>query len=96
MNAERFECLMYIKFIWILLNWSLVRLFSTLGQAEISLHKFTHTLNKQVHRLVSNLVQADGSLSLWLQTLFKTSMIYHTKEYKKGSWEIAEILTINY
>lgn len=95
MNSVRFECLMYIKFIWILLNWSLVRLFSTLGQVEISLHKFTHTLKKQVHQLVSSLVQADGSLCLWLLKLFKTSLIYHIKEYKKGSHEITEKLKIN-
>lgn len=96
MNAERFECLMYIKFIWILLNWSLVRLYSTLSETEISLHKFTHTLKRQVHQLVSSLVQADGSLGLWLQKLFKASLIYHQKEYKKGSRKIAEILTINH
>lgn len=96
MNKERFECLMYVKFIWVLLNWSLVSLFSTISKTEISLHKFTHTLKKQVHRLVNYISIPNDQLTLWLCQLFHISLIYHQKEYKKGTLSVPEILNIKH
>lgn len=95
MNAGRFESLMYIKFLWILLNWSLVTLFSTATPAEISLTKITYMVRSQGFRLMQMLHQQDQSLQHWLRELFDTCLFYHTKEYKKGSSTIAKILDLN-
>lgn len=96
MNPDRFECLMYIKFIWILCNWSIVQLFSSLAGAEISHYKFAQTLKKNTQSFIRKSIQANGSLNLWLLELFELSTIYHLKEQKKGRPKIDEILNLKH
>ena len=96
MNPQRFECLMYVKFLWILLNWSLVQLFSNLSMAEISHYKFAFTLIKHTQSLIRKSILANGSLYHLLNELFELSIVYHQKEHKKGRPKIKEILNLKH
>lgn len=92
MNALRLECVMLIKFIWVMLNWSLLKLIEEVGKIEISYHKLSRTLMSQSKSLNLTTLQSPPLLLIWLDNLFKISMKHHLKEYKKGTKSIATIL----
>lgn len=92
MNALRLECVMLIKFIWVMLNWSLLKLIEDVGKTEISYHKLSRTLMSQSKSLNLTTLQSPPLLLKWLHNLFKISMKHHLKEYKKGTKSIATIL----
>lgn len=93
MNAVRLECIMLIKFIWIMLNWSVLKLIEEVTGCELSLHKFSRTIVSRSTTLNLTVLQEPGLFLAWLVRLCGTSSKHHRKEYKKGSKQILEILT---
>jgi hypothetical protein len=92
MNAIRFECVLLIKFIWVMLNWSILKLFEEATRYELSLHKLTRTIISQSTTLNLEILQSPGLCLNWLLSLCEISIKHHRKEYKKGSKKINEIL----
>lgn len=92
MNAVRLECVILIKFIWVMLNWSILKLFEEISRKEISFHKFTRTMVDRSTTLNLSLLQDPELFYKWLMKLIKITRKHHEKEYKKGSILIGEIL----
>lgn len=96
MNAIRLECIILIKFIWIMLNWSLLNLVQEETRKEISLHKFTHTIISRSKILNASILESRNLFSKWLIEMCDISIRHHVKEYKKGSITESEILSKTY
>jgi len=93
MNATRLECILLIKFIWVMLNWSVLKLVEEVTGLELSLHKFTRTIIGRSTTLNLRVLQDPELILAWLVRLCGISSKHHRKEYKKGSKKIQEILT---
>lgn len=92
MNAIRLECIILIKFIWVMLNWSLLKLLEQVTACEISLPKLTRTLISRSGMLNKTIMQNQEILISWIVKLGEISSKHHRKDYKKGSMKIVEIL----
>ncbi len=93
MSGIRVQCVMLIKFIWVMLNWSLLKLTEEVIGSEISLHKMTRTIFGRSNLLNPSTLENPERFILWLENLFRLSRKYHLKEYKKGSKKYADILS---
>ncbi|MEM9337346.1 MAG: IS4 family transposase [Bacteroidota bacterium] len=85
MNAIRTECVMLIKFIWVMLNWSILRLTEEVLNTELSLHKMTRTFTNRSILLDLSTMSDKGKFHSWLIRMFTLSDTHHQKEYKKGT-----------
>lgn len=92
MNAIRFECVVLIKFIWVMLNWSLLRLIEEVTKVELSLKKLTRTLTSKSTMLTASIINEPEKLLDWLYNILNISQEHHKKEYKKGTKTITEII----
>jgi hypothetical protein len=92
MNYIRLECVILIKFIWVMLNWSLLKLIEQATSYEISLTKLTRTLISSSIQLNRSILQSENTLKGWIIKLCELSDKHHPKEYKKGSRKMGEIL----
>jgi hypothetical protein len=95
MNSIRLECVMLIKFIWVMLNWSLLKLTEEVVGVEMSLHKMVRTLTGRAFLLNLLILENSDKLTNWLLELIKVSGRHHVKEYKKGSNKYKDILANN-
>lgn len=96
MNAIRLECIILIKLLWVMLNWSFLRVIEEVTQHEISLHKFTHTILSRSKKLTLDILQNNTLLVDWLIKMIEISIKHHVKEYKKFSARGPEILRRTY
>jgi IS4 transposase len=96
MNATRLECIILIKFLWVMLNWSLLNLVQEETRQEISLHKFTHTVISRSKILTATILRSRNLFSKWIIGMCNISIRYHVKEYKIGSLSEPEILSQTY
>ena len=94
MNAIRLECVVLVKLIWAMLNWSLLKLVEQAKGCEMSLHRFARTLTGRSKALDLPILQSPGRFGRWLERLGEISGRHHRKEYKKGSKEMKEIINI--
>lgn len=92
MNAIRFQCVLLIKLIWVMLNWSLLQLLEEKGTCEVSLHKLSRTMTSKVQPLSLKLIQDQEAFFKWLMILLQISWKHHSKEYKKGDESIPDVL----
>lgn len=92
MNSVRLECIILIKLLWVMLNWSIVYYIKNLTKLDLSYHKATRTLQTRSNRLCLVIIQSQKLLTEWLIALCHLSKIHHVKEYKKGSKPISNIL----
>lgn len=91
MNATRLECIILIKLLWVMLNWSIWNQIKDYTNKDISFHKFSQTLQSRSKRLTPSIIQSKKLLIEWLYSLAEISKVHHEKGYKKGSkknWEI--------
>src|SRR5690606_37737359 len=51
MNATRLECIILIKLLWVMLNWSIWNRIKDYTNKDISFHKFSQTLQSRSKRL---------------------------------------------
>lgn len=93
MNATRFKCVLLIKLIWVLLNWSLLLLAEYKQAYSVSLHKLSRTMVSLAHQLSLSLIQNQRAFHIWLTELLILSHRHHRKEYKKGDESIRTILS---
>ena len=88
MNAERLECILLVKFLWIILNWSILKLTEEVSGVEMSFHKLTRTALARSNALNLDMLQNMDKLQKWLGKMIKISIINHKKEYKKCNNEL--------
>jgi hypothetical protein len=93
MNAIRLECVILVRFLWIMLNWSVLKLLQEETKKEISLHKFTHTIMSRRIMINATILQDKNLLFEWIYKLLEISIKFHKKEYKKGSIKQEEVLS---
>jgi hypothetical protein len=93
MGATRLECVILIKFIWVMLNWSLLKLLEQSTACELSLPKLTRTLLSRSGMLNKTIMENKEMLISWIIKLCEISSKHHRKEYKKGSIKIVELLS---
>jgi len=90
MNATRLECIILVKLLWVMLNWSILNQIKEYTGQDLSFHKFTQTLQSRSKMLKSCILQNKDLLIEWLYELSEIAKVHHVKEYKKGSknmWE---------
>jgi hypothetical protein len=92
MNATRLECIILVKLLWVMLNWSILNQIKSYANIDVSFHKLTHTLHSRSKILTPEILQNKGLLYKWLLGLSEISKAHHLKEYKKGSKKMQEIL----
>lgn len=95
MNAIRLECVILIKLIWIMLNWTILKMLQSCIEQEISFHKLSQALINKSQRLTIVIMENKDLLSDWLIKLFN-SMDYCMKENKKGRRSSQEIISLMY
>jgi hypothetical protein len=83
MNATRLECIILIKLLWVMLNWSILNQVKDYTKKDISFHKCTHTLQSRSKMLTSDTLQNKDLLIEWLYGLSKISKAHYVKEYKR-------------
>lgn len=96
MNAIRLECVMLIKLLWVMLNWSILNHLREITGQDISYHKLTHTLQSRSKALTLSILQNSNELTEWLIDLYWISKQHLEKEYKKGRKKTLEILAQTY
>lgn len=96
MNATRLECVILIKLLWVMLNWSILNHLRTLTKQDLSFHKLTHTLQSRSKTLTLSILQNKNKLLKWTMDLYCISQQHHEKEYKKGRKKVGEILSKTY
>jgi hypothetical protein len=96
MNAVRLECIILVKLLWVMLNWSILNQLKEFTNADISFHKLSHTLQSRSQKITLSILSNKELLYEWLLKLAKISLIHHQKEYKKGGNKMNEIITHAY
>lgn len=97
MNGIRLECTVLIKFIWVMMNWNILRVVEMSSGEDISFHKLSQTLNNPNMILSKALINDMNRFYKWLIYLISLAN-EHRKEYKKsqkGSKEILAIINCN-
>lgn len=92
MNAVRLECILLIKLLWVMLNWSILNQLKEFTNTDLSFHKLSHTLQSRSQKITLTILDHKELLYEWLLELAKISLKHHQKEYKKGSNKMNEIL----
>lgn len=96
MNSIRLECILLVKLLWIMLNWSILRLLQQVTCKELSLHKLSHTIMSRSKIINATILQDRNLLFEWILEMSVISMKHHIKEYKKGSLKQEEILACTF
>jgi len=92
MNAVRLECVILVKLLWVMLNWSILNQLKEFTNADISFHKLSHTLQSRSQKITLSILEHEEILYEWLLKLAKISLIHHQKEYKNGGNKMNEII----
>lgn len=92
MNPIRLECIILIKLLWVMLNWSIVNHLKKLSGLDLSFHKVTRTILNRSKRLSGTILKNSDLFTEWMIDLYTISKYHHVKEHKKGSKSIETIL----
>lgn len=92
MNAVRLECILLVKLLWVMLNWSILNQLKEFTNTDLSFHKLSHTLQSRSRKITLTILEHKQSFYEWLLELAEISLKHHHKEYKKGGNKMNEIL----
>ena len=92
MNPVRLECIILIKLLWVMLNWSIVHYLKRLTGLDLSPHKIIRTISGPLKRISGSIIKESRLFADWLTDLCRISGRHHLKEYRKGSKSISTIL----
>ena len=56
MNAVRLECVILVKLLWVMLNWSILNQLKEFTNADISFHKLSHTLQSRSQKITLSIL----------------------------------------
>lgn len=82
MNATRVECILWVKLIWTLLNWTVFLFVQGFTDKELSFHK---VLNLTLITLKVDILSNKALLDCYIQKTVDQIIKHGFKEYKKGS-----------
>ena len=52
MNTTRLECIVIVKLLWVMLNWTILHQIKELTNKDISFHKFSLTPTKKLYKMI--------------------------------------------
>jgi hypothetical protein len=84
MNATRLECIILIKLLWVMLNWSILNHVKKLTRKDLSYHKLTHTLQSRSKALTLSINLLNG-YSICIGSVKNTMKKNTRKEEKRYS-----------
>ena len=82
MNAIRLECILWLKLIWALLNWSILMFMQNFSNVELSFCKITRAISRTINIMI---LKDYNLLKNYLEEMIKTNLKFFRKEHKKGS-----------
>jgi IS4 transposase len=82
MNAVRLECILWVKLIWALLNWSIFMFMQNFSNVELSFHKASRAITRILN---INILKDYNLLKNYLEETIKNDLKFFRKEYKKDS-----------
>ncbi len=89
MKVERFESFLFVKLIWIVLNWQIMRLsvnyYYQEKQIEISPYKLFKTLKSDIYNFRTALLDSVTSVVVFIMGNIELCPTNHLSEKKKGS-----------
>lgn len=92
MNSIRLECIILIKLLWIMLNWSIMQCLKQITRLDLSYHKIMRTLMGRAQSISRAIMENQKLFKLWLCQLIEICKLHNVKEYKKqGNRTMAEI-----
>ena len=94
MKVSRFQALLLVKMLWILLNHNLMSLASKFHQRQISTMKFSSTFRDLLSSLRTHISQDKSSFSSWIQRCIEQSR-HCLKEERKNRVKTFEILMVS-
>lgn len=94
MKTSRFQAILLVKMIWIILNHNLISLASHLHQRQISTMKFSSTFHNLMGLLRTHINQGTSSVFLWVLCCVEQSK-YCLKEERNHRAKTSQILNIS-
>lgn len=82
MNAIRLECTVLIKFIWVMINWNILKVIEVTNDKEVSFHKLCQTLMSPSMSITKEIINVPDKIIQWFIYLCTFANV-HSKEYKK-------------
>jgi hypothetical protein len=83
MNPVRLECIILIKLLWVMLNWSIVQWLKQVTQLDLSHHKAVRTLMSRSQAISRPIMENLKLFEHWFYRLIEICRRHHIKEYKK-------------
>ena len=90
MNPNRLECIILIKLLWVMLNWSIVQCLKQITRMDLSYHKVMRTLLARSQSLSRAIMENQEMFKRWLGQLIEICKLHNVKEYKKQGNRIME------
>lgn len=92
MNPIRLECIILIKLLWVMLNWSIVQCLKQVTRMDLSYHKAVRTLMARSQTISRAIMENLELFERWLCRLIDICKLHNVKEYKKnGNKTMAEV-----
>jgi len=92
MNPIRLECIILIKLLWVMLNWSIVQCLKQVTRLDLSYHKAMRTLMSRSQTISRAIMENLELFERWLCRLIEICKLHNIKEYKKqGNKAMAKI-----
>ncbi len=82
MNALRLECILWLKLIWVLLNWSIFMFMQNFSNVELSFYKMCRAITRTINIAI---LKDYNLFKNYLEEMIKNNLKFFRKEYKKGS-----------
>lgn len=83
MNPIRLECIILIKLLWVMLNWSIVQCLKQVTRLDLSHHKVVRTLMARSQTISRPIMENQELFESWLCRLISICKLHNLKEYKK-------------
>lgn len=84
MNPIRLECIILIKLLWVMLNWSIVQCLKRVTRLDLSHHKVVRTLMCRSQTISRAIMENLELFEPWLCQLIEICELHNIKEYKKN------------
>lgn len=92
MNSIRLECIILIKLLWVMLNWSIVQCLKVVTRLDLSYHKVVRSLMGRSQAISRTIMENLELFERWLCRLIEICKLHNIKEYKKdGNKTMAQL-----
>jgi len=95
MNIYRTQCILIVKLIWVIFNWSMKGMIEQKTRAEISILKFSSTFKVHAQQLRGSIKSIEG-IENWINRLDAITSKHCKKEHRKGQKKYNKIIDLSY